>query len=151
MDNIQEFFKKAVDTHLDFLKQTVAAGETPIPIWVMLFKNNTIDIVAVINDTNQSPQQKIGYMIMQKSPDAYVVFAEAYSKTVTKESFADYMKNKKYGDLENDPERKECLTVSGKSIDGKHKLERLFWIKRPDKYSIDFIEEDQTKLSDNLP
>lgn len=147
--NIDEFFEEAVETHLSFMKRE----SDSIPIWLVILKKGSIEIYAIVNKVKQSPMQKISSLILLNKPEAYVLFSEGWSKEVkTEDESINLKRNYTYGSIENMPDKKEVLTVLGRSKDGKHEINKLFYIKRDSKNNvIEFLEDRIGKLEAKLP
>jgi len=138
--DVNDFFSKMIDHHLHWMNSI----PNPNPLWLILLKNGKIDILNIINAIKQSPMEAVGEIIKQKKPDAYIFFAEGWSKKMTSEQ----MKKVKWGDVSKSKDKKECLTVFGRSIDGLHEVKKIFWIKRV-KNQMYFTED--TKFQEMKP
>lgn len=147
---MEEFFEKAVETHLTFMKKS----NDSIPIWLIILKNEGMNIYAIVNRINQSPMQKISSLILSEQPEAYVLFSEGWTtrKMATTEESLNFIRNYKYGSIKDLPDKKEVLTVMGRSKDGKHEINKVFYIKRDSKNNvIEFLEDKIGKLEAKLP
>lgn len=125
-EDVTDFFSKMIDHHLHWMNTL----PNPNPLWLILLIDGKIEILNIINTVKQtSPMEAVGEIIKKKKPHAYLFFAEGWSKQVKSED----IKKLKYGDVSKSTDKKECLTVVGRSIDGLHEVKKIFWIKRVNK------------------
>jgi len=149
-ENMKQFFDQSVETHFTFMKSI----PKPNPLWLSMLKDGGLNIYCIINDVKESPMQKIKTLIEQENPDAYVFFGLGWSKTVIggRAGLEKFLDNHEYGTIKNMPDKKEVLTVIGRSRDGQTEIQKLFFIKRNSKNMITDFEEDKgERLEANLP
>ena len=133
-DTIEKFFEVTSTKYIIGWQE----NEVPdFPIMHLLKKNKDDEkySVAIVPLTvpgglpkEISPMELVKPIIKEFTPDAYIVFSEAWTVDINKvdKSF----KNLKHGDLEYMKNRKEKLFIVGRSMDDKQHFQKIFLITR---------------------
>lgn len=149
--DMKQFFDQAIETHFKFMR----SYKDPNPLWLLTLKDSKMNIVCIINDVQASPMQKIKTLIEVQDPDAYVFFALGWSKSLTggEQGLEKFLNTHKYGTIKDMPDKREVLTVVGRSKDGKDEVQKIFYIKRDSEDKItEFIEDQKPgSMRINLP
>jgi len=141
-DTIEAFFEKSTDQYISKWKE----NETPEFPVMHLLKENKRDVFGHDDDRKQfsvaivpltvpgglpkgvSPMVLIKPIVKAFSPDAYIVFSEAWA--VDADKMDKKIENMRYGDVQYMKNRTERLIIYGKSISGKQTFQHLYTIKR---------------------
>lgn len=133
-DTIEAFFEKSTDQYISKWKE----NETPeFPIMHLLKKDKDGEnfSIAIVPLTvpgglpkGVSPMVLIKPIVKAFTPDAYIVFSEAWA--VDADKMDKKIENMRYGDVQYMKNRTERLIIYGKSISGKQTFQHLYTIKR---------------------
>lgn len=151
--NMKQFFEEAIENHLNFIKRVQDAN----PLWLLMLEDGGVNIYCIVNEKEESPMQKIKTLIEQKNPDAYLFFALGWAKSLTreKEGLQKFLETYKYGTIKDMPDKKEVLSIIGRTRDGRTEIQKLFNIKRDSNDGITNFQEDNAgkfgKFEVNLP
>ena len=80
--------------------------------------------------TDGSPMDYAQQIIDKHTPEMYCIVSEAWVKIIPIKQSSEYEKNYKWGDMKDDPTKKECLFFLGKTMDGTQTYSRTFIINR---------------------
>jgi len=133
-DTIETFFEKSTDQYISKWQE----NETPeFPIMHLLKKDKDSEnfSIAIVPLTvpgglpkGVSPMVLIKPIVKAFTPDAYIVFSEAWA--VDADKMDKKIENMRYGDVQYMKNRTERLIIYGKSISGKQTFQHLYTIKR---------------------
>ena len=152
----QEFFTKSYESHKKWM---IKIRKPVIFLFIHLYKKEykRIQIIAVQGSNGESPMDYARTIIERFDPDYYILLGEGWATEIKKDEGETWLANHKYGDISKLPrdQRREILTVIGKTKDGKQKFEAAAEIKRNERDEIIGFEEDQfdkgTLQSPKLP
>ena len=119
------FCDKIVEINLKAVKEST--NKTLFTI--VTYKNNKPTIHPFFY-TDGSPMDYAQKVIDKETPEMYCIVSEAWVKIMPISESSEYEKNYKWGDMQKDPAKKECLFFLGKTMDGTKTYSRTFIIYR---------------------
>ena len=121
----QEFCDMIVDINVKAIKEST--NKTLFTI--VTYKNGEPSIHPFFY-TDGSPMDYAQQVIDKETPEMYCIVSEAWVKIMPINESNEYEKNYKWGDMKEDPQKKECIFFLGKTMDGTKTYSRTFIIYR---------------------
>lgn len=121
----EEFCNNVVNINIKAIKNS----STKSLFTIVLYKNEDISIHPFLY-TDGSPMDYAQQVIDKETPEMYCIVSEAWVKIIPEKESKEYEKNYKWGDIQEDPKKKECLFFLGKTMDGTKTFSRTFLITR---------------------
>lgn len=123
---LEEFCDRIVKVNVEIVKDSSTKSTT---FTIVTYKNDEATLHPFLY-TDGSPMDYAQHVIDKESPEMYCIVSEAWVRIMPINESKEYEKNYKWGNMKNDPEKKESLFFIGKTMDGTKNYNRVFIIHR---------------------